>query len=143
MHLGRMVAASKDVFPRGVMVLEVQEAIDFDARQNGIDKQAMDELTGLPIWNLTGIDMRGLDPEERGQGGFRGSPEVKVRLLAESAPQIPSRHAEGMGALVEFTDLMVTPYMNTDRCDGDRRGHRCRAELKYSLRATGMRPFSG
>src|SRR5690349_6900209 len=138
-----MVASSGDVFPRGVMVLSVEESIDFDARQRGEDRQALDEKTGLPVWNLTGIDMRGLDPEERGPGGFRGSPEVKVRLLSQAAPEVPRAQSQGLGAVVEFEQLMVTPYLNTDRCDGERRGERCRAELKYSLRATGIKPFRG
>jgi hypothetical protein len=136
-----MVASSGDVFPRGVMVLGVEAAIDFDARQRGEDRQAVDEPTGLPIWNLTGVDMRGLDPEERVRGGFRGSPEVKVRLLSETEPQVPRSQTAGMGAVVEFVDLLVTPYLDDSRCKGD--SARCRAELKYSLRASGIRPFKG
>jgi hypothetical protein len=141
MYLGRMVAASGDVFPRGVMVLQLEGAIDFDARQRGEDRQSVDEKTGLPVWNLTGIDMRGLDPDERAKGGFRGSPEVKVRILSQAQPAVPQQHTQGMGAVVEFEELMVTPYMDQDRCKGDAR--RCRAELKYSLRATGIKTFRG
>jgi hypothetical protein len=138
-----MVAASGDVFPRGVMVLQLEGAIDFDARQRGEDRQLRDEKTGLPVWNLTGIDMRGLDPDERATGGFRGSPEVKVLLLSDVEPAVPRPQTVGMGALVEFEELMVTPYMNRDRCDGERRGLRCRAELRYSLRASGVKAFRG
>jgi hypothetical protein len=140
MYLGRMVAASGDVFPRGVMVLGVEAAIDFDARQQGQDRQATDEKTGLPVWNLTGIDMRGLDPEERAKG-FRGSPEVKVRLLSQAEPQVPASKSNGLGAVVQFQDLMVTPYLDQDRCNGG--AHRCRAQLKYSLRAAGIAAFRG
>ncbi len=40
-----MVAASGDVFPRGVMVLSVEGSIDFDARQQGVDHfRVADEL---------------------------------------------------------------------------------------------------
>lgn len=140
MYLGRMVAASADVFPRGVMVLGVEPAIDFDAKQRGEDRQATDEKTGLPVYTLTGIDMRGLDPDER-ERGFRGSPEVKVRVLSQTEPQVPQSKSQGLGAVVEFTDLMVTPYMDQDRCNGG--AHRCRAQLKYSLRATGIAAFRG
>jgi hypothetical protein len=122
------------------MVLGLEPAIDFDARQRGEDRQAIDEPTGLPIWNLTGIDMRGLDPDERAKG-FRGSPEVKVRVLSQSEPEVPRQQSKGMGAVVEFVDLMVTPYLDTDRCRGE--GRRCRAQLKYSLRALGIRPHKG
>src|SRR5687767_14843871 len=48
MYLGRMVASSGDVFPRGVMVLGLEASIDFEARQRGEDRQALDEKTGLP-----------------------------------------------------------------------------------------------
>ena len=90
MYLGRMGAASGDVFPRGVIVLEVQPAALFNDRGQREDGQATDDKTGEKIWMLTGIDVRGLDPDERAKG-FRGSPEVKVRVLSTAEPEIPCR----------------------------------------------------
>jgi len=139
-YLDRMLAESGDVFPRGVMVLEIQAAIDFDARQRGEDRQDVDDRSGLPIWNLVGLDMSALDPEVRARS-FRGSPEVRVRVLSKEEPELPRPQTAGMGPIVEFVDLMVTPYVDKDRCKGE--GRRCRAEIRYSLRALGIRPFKG
>jgi hypothetical protein len=97
MYLARMMAASRDVYPRGVMVLGLEAAIDFDARQRGEDRQLRDEKTGWPTWNLTGLDVRGLDPQERATGEFRGTPEVKVKVLSETEPELPRPQMEGMG----------------------------------------------
>lgn len=140
MYLGRMLANSADVFPRGVLVLELQAGMAFNDKGQREEGQAIDEKTGLLVWNLTGIDMRGLDPDERAKG-FRGSPEVKVRVLSATEPEIPRPQSKGLGSMVEFDGLMVTPYLDTDRCNGQ--ATRCRTQLKYSLRATGIKPFKG
>jgi len=137
-YLGRMGAASGDVFPRGVIVLEVQPAMAFNDQGQREEGQATDDKTGLGIWMLTGIDVQGLDPDERAKG-FRGSPEVKVRILSTTEPEIPRPQSGGLGSVVEFVGLMVTPYMDADRCNGQ--SQRCRSQLKYSFRATAIKPF--
>jgi hypothetical protein len=137
-----MGLASESVFPRGVMVLgSVEPELDFDARQRGAgDVQAKDEATGLPVWVVNALDMRVMDPEQA--TGFREEVKVKVRVLSATAPELPKPQMPGMGPVVAFDGLLVTPYISTDRCNGSHNG-RCRAELKYSLRATGLRPFKG
>jgi hypothetical protein len=143
MYLGRMVARSEDVFPRGVMVMGVQEAGDFKAprRADGSVPQEVDEPTGMLVWKVTGMDMRGMNQDVRDATGFRGSPEVAIRVLSDAEPSVPRPKVEGFGAVVHFDDLMVNPYLGRDKCTGEPRDkpHQCRAELKYSFRSSGMR----
>lgn len=142
MHLGRMSLASESVLPRGLMVLGLQPEMDFDAkRERGVDVQVNDVETGLPVWAVTGLDVRVMDPEEAAKG-FREEVKVKVRVMSATEPQLPPSQIKGMGPIVAFDGLLVTPYISTDRCTGNHNG-RCRAELKYSLRATGLRAFKG
>jgi hypothetical protein len=86
------------------------------------------------------------DPEDAQQGGFfRRSAEVKVRVVSNTRPVPPPAQVPGFGPVVEFVGLTLTPYADTTRCVGPRDGrpHRCGARQAFSLRATGIRPFSG
>ena len=64
------------------------------------------------------------------------SPRIAYARTTSGAPAILS---------MSVLDLTLTPYADTNKCTGPRdgRAHRCGARLAYSLRATGIREFSG
>ncbi len=78
------------------------------------------------------------DPEA---GKFGRSTEVKVKIAADRQPEAPAgiRLPNGITVTpVEFTDITVTPYSDSTGCRGERKPHKCRARLAWSVRATGM-----
>ena len=85
----------------------------------------MDKLTGKRVFQCRVVDM---DPELEGR-----SREIVVKILADRPPVPPTRQPF---ELVEFDGLVVTPYVDTGRCQG--RG-RCAARMAFSLRATGIK----
>jgi hypothetical protein len=64
--------------------------------------------------------------------------EVKVKIAADVQPVPPSALPGTPFRPVEFDGLTVTPYVDSQRCNG--RGDRCRARNASSLRAKAMRP---
>ena len=141
----RVPVESSYVFRRGFLVIGIEAATDFDLRGKVDDAQARDKDTGLRMWVLSGIDMDQMYQPGEEPVGFRRSAEVKVRIVANQRPVPPAAQVAGFGPVVEFVDLTLTPYADTNKCTGPRDGrpHRCGARLAYSLRATGIREFAG
>ncbi len=114
----------EDVFPEAVLVLSVEPIDDFDKRKAGVaDPQERDKETGMRLWAVSV-----LDPTARA-----GQREIKVKIPAEQQPVPPG----GQLGDVYFTDLVVIPYVDTNRA---------RPRLGVSYRASGMmtaRPSSG
>jgi hypothetical protein len=136
---------SSYVFRSGFLLMSVEAATDFDLRGKVDDAQARDKDTGLRMWNVSGIDMDLMYQPGEEPAGFRRSAEVKVRIMSAQRPVPPAAQVPGFGPVVEFVELTLTPYADTNKCTGPRDGrpHRCGARLAYSLRATGIREFSG
>jgi hypothetical protein len=123
----------------------IEAATDFDLRGKVDDAQARDKDTGLRIWMFTGIDMDLMYQPEEEPAGFRRTAESKVRVVSAQRPVPPAPQVPGFGPVIEFEGLTLTPYADTNKCTGPRDGrpHRCGARLAFSLRATGIREFSG
>jgi hypothetical protein len=115
------------VFPNGALYLGVDKLVDFD-RLSDNDNQARDEH-GTRIWVVKVMD---LDPEA---GRFGRSTEVKVKIAADQAPVPPASAMPGYPPAVAFTDVTVTPYNDSTPCKGDKRPHKCKARLAWSIRA--------
>lgn len=122
----RIPVESAYVFPHGALCLGVEPVRDFEAK--GEDKQARDN--GVRLWAVRVLD---LDPEA---GRFGGSKEVKVKIAAEVQPVPPESPYPGIPPMVEFTNVTLTPYVDSSRRCGDR----CRARLAWSVRAEAMVP---
>ena len=133
------------VFSRGAMVAGIEAATDFDLRGKVDDAQARDPETGQRIWVVTVIDMDQMYQPDAEQPGFRRTSEVKVRVISAQRPVPPPAQVAGFGPLVELEGMTLTPYTDTTKCTGPRDGrpHRCGARLAFSIRATGMRAFTG
>jgi hypothetical protein len=116
-------------FPHGCLFLGVEPARDFDKRGQG-DDQVRDKETGERVWLVKVLD---LDPEA---GKFGASKEVKVKVVAAQQPVPPAPVVPGYPPAVEFTDITLTPYVDSQRCKGT--ASKCRARLAWSIRATGM-----
>jgi hypothetical protein len=115
------------VFPNGALFLGADKLVDFD-RLSEADNQARDEH-GERVWVVKVMD---LDPEA---GKYGRSTEVKVKIAAPAAPVPPASAMPGYPPAVAFTDLTVTPYNDASACKGERRPHKCRARLAWSIRA--------
>ena len=102
----------------------ITEAIDYDEKTRR-RTPAVDKLTGKPVFQCRVVDM---DPELEGR-----SREVVVKILAERMPVPPTRTPF---ETVEFEGLVVTPYVDNGRCQGQ---GRCGARMAFSLRATGIK----
>jgi hypothetical protein len=106
------------VFTHGVFAAGTFEAVrDFDASTGDRFVQSKDKTTGLPMWSVEVIDA---DPEAR-------TKTVKVKVAAQAEPVLPPAPPGLPFVPVEFTGLMVTPYVNQA------------GRLAYSLKATGVR----
>ena len=126
------------VFPAGALFLGVDPQTDFDLRGKVADDQVRDKETGERVWIVRACDLEMPDPE----APFRaGSAELKVRVVAPYRPVPPASLVPGYPPVVTFTDLVLTPWIDQQKCTGS--GTRCRARLSFSLRATGMVAFDG
>src|SRR4029450_6720561 len=105
-----------------------EAATGCDRRGQG-DDQVRDKETGERVWLVKVLD---LDPEA---GKFGASKEVKVKVLAPHQPVPPTSPVPGYPPAVEFTDITLTPYTDSQRCKGT---GKCRARLAWSIRATAM-----
>jgi hypothetical protein len=141
----RVPVDSADVFSRGAMVAGVEAATDFDLRGKVDDAQARDPATGQRVWVVTVIDMDQMYQADAEQSRFRRSSEMKVKVISAHRPVPPPPQVPGFGPVVEFEDMTLTPYTDTGKCTGPRDGrpHRCGARQAFSIRASGMRAFSG
>ncbi len=141
----RVPVDSSYVLGNGGMVVSVEAATDFDLRGKVEDAQARDKETGHRVWVVTVIDLDQMYHPDEESAGFRRSAELKVRVVSNARPVVPAAQVPGFGPVVEFEGMTLTPYTDSQKCTGSREGrpHRCAARLAYSIRATGMRPFSG
>jgi hypothetical protein len=119
------------VFPAGCLLVSVEKAIDWDRRDSG-DDQARDKETGERVWTVTVMDLH------REEGGFRRSQEVKVKVAAPVQPVPPSPDMPGIPPLVAFTEMVLTPWVDGEKCNGRSNPHKCRARLSWSIKASGM-----
>jgi len=122
------------VFPHGALCLGVEAATDFD-RRGEADDQQRDKETGERIWLVKVLD---LDPEA---GKFGGSKEVKVKVIAPHQPVPPASTVPGYPPAVEFTDVTLTPYVDSQKCKAPYKAgtpHKCKARQAWSVRASGM-----
>lgn len=117
------------VAPHGALFLGVEPATDFDKRGQG-DDQLRDKDTGERIWLVRVLD---LDPEA---GKFGAAKEFKVKVIAPQQPVPPASAVPGYPPMVEFTDVTLTPYVDSQRCKGA--ASKCRSRLAWSVRAGGM-----
>ncbi|MFI7543048.1 hypothetical protein [Actinoplanes sp. NPDC049599] len=117
------------VAPHGALCLGVEPATDFDKRGQG-DDQMRDKETGERVWLVKVLD---LDPEA---GKFGASKELKVKVVAAQQPVPPTSTVPGYPPLVEFTDVTLTPYVDSQKCKGN--GSKCRARQAWSIRASGL-----
>ena len=122
----RFPVGMADVFSNGYHLVpdSIAEAIDYDEK-TGRRSQAVDKVTGKPVFQCRVVDM---DPELEGR-----SREVVVKILADRMPVPPTRTPF---EAVEFEGLVVTPYVDNGRCQGQ---GRCGARMAFSLRATGIK----
>jgi hypothetical protein len=105
-------------FPDGAYVASGFELLrDFDRSKGDRVVQQIDKITNLPLWTVDVIDA---DQSARQR-------TLKVKVAAEHQPTLPPAPPGSPFTPVEFTGLMVTPYVN----DANR--------LAYSLKATGVR----
>lgn len=120
------------VFPHGALGLRVEPVVDFD-RRGEADDQARDRATGERLGQVVVMD---LDP----QAGKYGGAEVRVKITAPHQPVLPASSVPGYPPAVEFADLVLIPYVDTQRCKGNhgQGPHRCRARLAWSIRASGV-----
>jgi hypothetical protein len=136
---GMLAARSVDMFPMGVMARSVDRAKNFDESKAGAPVYAFDDETGMPVWTVTGVDVRALMQVGEDEKPFRGEAQVRVRVVAEEEPRLPGS-SNGLGPVIEFEGLEVKPWVNRDKCRG--RGG-CGAQQAFSFKATGVRPFRG
>ena len=122
----RLPVSMHDVFPDGCHLVpdSIIEAQDYD-ENTGRRSPAVDKVTGKPVFQCRVVDM---DPELEGR-----SREVVVKILADRMPVPPTR---APFETVEFEGLVVTPYVDNGRCQGQ---GRCGARMAFSLRATGIK----
>ena len=122
-----------EVCPAGALCLAVEPVIDFDRRGQG-DDQARDKDTGERLWQVRILD---LDPAA---GRFGGSKELKVKIASPVQPVPPSPQVPGYPPAVEFIDVTLTPYVDSQKCKGTAKAgpHKCGARLGWSIRAGAM-----
>ncbi|GLZ45777.1 hypothetical protein Acsp06_19620 [Actinomycetospora sp. NBRC 106375] len=120
----RLRVSMEDVFPHGAfMTTDGAEPVpDYDRSTREKFVQAIDKITGLPVW---GVGVHDPDPEAR-----KAERSVDVKIAAEYQP-VPPEALPGLPFRpVEFEGLEVTPYLDTNGP---------RPKVAFSLRATGMR----
>ena len=117
------------VFPDGAYAAGTIEMVrDFDRSTPDRPVQQADKETGLPLWVVEVIDAQ----ENARQR------TVKVKIVAQVQPVLPSQPPGSPFTPVEFDGMTATPYVDSSRCAGDGK-HKCAARLAYSLKATGVR----
>ena len=102
---------------------------DFDKSKGDLLIQQADKATGLPLWVIEVID-----PQE----GTRQL-TVKVKVVSEYQPALPSPAPGSPFVAVEFEGLMATPYVDGSRCKAARRQVR-RAGSRTAEGHRGSRP---
>ncbi len=126
-HQGQIPIEFGLVFPDGAYAAGGIEMVrDFDRSSGDRVVQQVDKHTGLPLWVVEVIDA---DPDARQR-------TVKVKIVAQVQPVLPSPAPGSPFTAVEFEGLTATPSVDTARCQGK---GRCGARQAYSLKATGVR----
>ena len=123
----RVPSSSEFVFPSYALLLGVDAMVDFERRGQG-DDQARDKASGERLWVATVVD---LDPDAT---KFGRSAEVKVKIAAPYQPVPPASQFPGIGPVVAFEDVTLTPYVDSRRC----KAPKCGARMSYSVRASGL-----
>jgi hypothetical protein len=126
----RLPVGMSEAFPYGCHLLpdSIAEVQDYDERTKN-RRPATDKVTGTRVWQCRVSDM---DPALEGR-----SREVVVKILADQMPVPPTR---SLFEAVEFEGLTVTPYVDSNRCNGHGNANgRCNARMAYSVRATGIK----
>lgn len=115
-----------EAFPHGVFAVStVEPSRDFDKSTKEKPVQAVDEESGLLVWQFDAHDG---DPEVR-----KADREFTVRVLAKQQPVLPPAPIPGMPFIpVELEGLMATPYVS-ESAQG-------RSRLAWSFRAMGVKP---
>jgi hypothetical protein len=131
-QLSRLPVPFEVMFPKGAYVLAVGPARDFGASTPGREVQARDKDTGELLWQVDVID---------GNTDSPGDKQMRVKIAAPHQPVPPEALPGAPFRPVEFDGLTVTPWVDSQRCTGPKKGepHKCRARVAYSLMATGMR----
>jgi hypothetical protein len=114
-------------FPSGALGLAVDAATDFERRDQP-DNQVRDKETGERVWTVTLLD---LAP----QAAKFGRDRVKVKVIAPVQPVLPTSLVPGYPPAVELLDLVLVPYVDSNRCKGT---GRCNSRLAYSMRASSV-----
>jgi hypothetical protein len=115
------------VFPSGAYAAgKVEMVRDFERSSGDRVVQQADKITGLPLWVVEVIDA---NPDAR-------SRTVKVKIIAEYQPVLPSPAPGSPFTPVEFEGMTAMPYVDSGRCKGT---GKCGARQAYSLKATGVR----
>jgi hypothetical protein len=121
------------VFPDGAYAAGAIEMVrDYDRSTGDRVVQQIDKYTGLPLWVVEVIDA---DEAARQR-------TVKVKIVAQVQPVLPSPAPGSPFTPIEFDGLTVTPYVDASRCQRNGQGKgkdKCAARQAYSLRATGVR----
>jgi len=130
-QLSRVPVPFEVMFPKGAYVLAVGPVRDFEASSPGRDVQARDKDTGDLLWQVDVID---------GDTDSPGDKQVKVKIAAPHQPVPPEALPGAPFRPVEFDGLTVTPWVDSHRCTGPKKGetHRCKARVAYSLMAKAM-----
>ena len=131
----RVPVKSTVAFPEGLyafVTTEVKPARDFDKSTRETLVQQIDRDTELPVWLF---DVMDADPNAEGKNKV-----ITIRILSEHKPTLPEAPPGLPFRPVDFEGLTGTPYVDSQRCTGERSGapHRCRARLAWSFRATGV-----
>lgn len=111
-----------DVFAHGAFVVgEVERIKDFDKSSQERFVQAVDKESGLLLWAVPVMDA---DPTAR-----KNEKTVTVKIAAKVQPVPPEAVGDLPFRPVEFTGLLVVPYVNEGAG---------RPRVAYSLRAESM-----
>ncbi len=116
-------------FRSGATFKCVVPAKDWDGKYS--DGQARDQESGERLWLIT------IEDEDPRAAEF-GRDRQKVKYAGPEAPAPPPAPiptAPGYRP-VELVDLVLTPWVDDSRCKSN--GHRCRARLAWSMRASGL-----
>lgn len=141
----RVPVDSSYVLSRGGLLMGIEAKLDFALRGKVDDAQERDKETGMRVWLVIVTDLDQVYQPDVEQDGFRRTAELKVKVVSNYRPVPPPTKPGELGPVIEFEELTLTPYPDTNSCKGPRDGrpHRCGARLAYSMRATGIREFSG
>lgn len=132
---GRIKVPFGEAFPFGLCTAseQVEPSRDFDKSNGSTFVQELDKDTGQPVWQVEVLDM---DPEVR-----TADRAVVVRIVADVQPVLPDVIAGTPFRPIELENLTATPWVDSKGCRPNE--PQCRARIKWSYRATGLRAPRG